>query len=74
MTPEQLDRAREQLAPYGYSLDDQHRIVTPRKGTADIYVSRKGPRWHVRSASGQLYFSGLDLGEFLERFWYARKR
>lgn len=75
MTQVQVDKARAQLAPYGYRLAaDGCNLLAPDGAATGFWVNRKGPRYQVRLAVDRtLYWSGSDLGRFLEDFWYARK-
>lgn len=34
------------------------------------FCKRAKGRWQVRNSQGRLMFSGPDLGQFVERFWY----
>lgn len=75
MTPEQLDRARKQLAPYGYSLTDSGRLIMPSGKPAPLQVAGRGSRYRVGFASDNaLVWSGPDLGRFVEAFWYAKRQ
>lgn len=70
MTEESRSLAMLQLSSYGYDLDGD-RI---RKGetTFGAVVSFKG-RFYVRQSSGGLLWSGLNLGDFVRDFWFAKR-
>lgn len=75
MTPE---HARKQLQPYGYSIDDDGRIVRPDGVTirSVIITNHRGKRWQVRAVADckRLLWSGTDLGRFVADFYCATKR
>lgn len=70
-----LDLARSQLAEYGYSLAEDGRIMTPSGNPTGAFVSIARDRFRVTSdlASIGKVYTGLDLGAFLARFWYAKR-
>ena len=70
--------ARAQVAPYGWNIDDDGRLVRPDGIT--IYsvlltTANRGRRWQVRAVSDsrRLLWSGPDLGRFLADFYCARR-
>lgn len=70
--------ARAQVAPYGWSIDDDGRLVRP-DGVAIrsvlLTTANRGRRWQVRAVSDsrRLLWSGPDLGRFLADFYCARR-
>ncbi len=68
-----VDVIIDQLAEYGYSLDEMNRIVTPKGAATGVIASFRKGRIRVTDVSGKLMFSGSDIGNFLEKFWYAKK-
>lgn len=74
MTPSD---ARAQVAPYGWNIDDDGRLVRP-DGVAIrsvLLTHHRGKRWQVRAVadSRRLLWSGPDLGRFLADFYCARR-
>jgi hypothetical protein len=72
MNAEKIEKAKSQLAAYGYTLSDSFQIEKGEK-TFSVVVSAKGPRFYVKQLSGAPLWSGPDLGEFVRSFWYAKK-
>lgn len=69
--------ARAQVAPYGWNIDDDGRLVRP-DGVAIrsvlLTTANRGRRWQVRAVDGgRLLWSGPDLGRFLADFYCARR-
>ena len=68
--------ARAQVAPYGWNIDDDGRLVRP-DGVAIrsvMLTHHRGKRWQVRAIDGgRLLWSGPDLGRFLADFYCARR-
>lgn len=68
--------ARAQVAPYGWNIDDDGRLVRP-DGVAIrsvLLTHHRGKRWQVRhGADSRLLWSGPDLGRFLADFYCARR-
>ena len=69
--------AREQVAPYGWNIDEFGRLVRS-DGVAiqsvRLTTVNKGRRWQVRAIEGgRLLWSGPDLGRFLADFYCARR-
>lgn len=60
----------EQLAAYGYTLQD-NQIVSPEGKATGVYVSEKKARIHCRAADSRLLWSGPRVADFLEAFWFA---
>lgn len=75
MTPE---HARQQVAPYGWNIDDDGRLVRPDGVTirsVTLTTAARGKRWQVRAvADKRLLWSGPDLGRFLADFYCASRR
>lgn len=73
MTPA---HARTQLAPYGYAIDDDGRIVRPDGVVirSVLITHHRGKRWQVRTTGGRLLWSGTDLGRFVADFYCATRR
>lgn len=71
------DDARAQVAPYGWSIDDDGRLVRPDGITirSVLLTHHRGKRWQVRAVSDsrRLLWSGPDLGRFLADFYCARR-
>lgn len=72
MNADKIEKARSQLAAYGYTLSDSLQIEKGEK-TFSVVVSAKGPRFYVKQLSGAQLWSGPDLGDFVKSFWYAKK-
>ncbi len=72
MNDEKIEKAKDQLGPYGYTLTDAFQIEKGGK-IFSVVVSNKGPRFYVKQLSGAPLWSGPDLGEFVKSFWYAKK-
>lgn len=73
--PITIETARAQAEAYGYKIEDDGIIVHPTgKGSmVRIEIKRSG-RMYVRGrASGDVLWSGIDLGDFLSSFWFAKK-
>jgi hypothetical protein len=62
--------ARDQLASYGYTLDAAGMIHKGNKALG-VILTAKGKKLQAKSASGQLLWSGPDVGVFVEKFWYV---
>lgn len=60
----------EQLAAYGYTLQDDQ-IISPNGKATGVYVSEKKARVHCRSLSSNLIWPGIKIADFLEAFWFA---
>lgn len=76
MTP---THARQQVAPYGWNIDGEGRLVRPDGVTIRsvlITTAARSKRWQVRAVadSGRLLWSGPDLGRFLADFYCASRR
>lgn len=75
MTPA---HARQQVAPYGWNIDDEGRLVRPDGVTirsVTMTTAARGKRWQVRAvADKRLLWSGPDLGRFLVDFYCASRR
>ena len=67
-----MDRAREQLNAYGYTLVGVGEIAKGNKKLG-VFVSTKGNRQYARTVSGALLWSGNDIGVFVAKFWYAER-
>lgn len=70
--------ARAQVAPYGWNIDDDGRLVRPDGITIRSVLltveSKRRRRWQVRhGADSRLLWSGPDLGRFLADFYCARR-
>lgn len=70
--------ARAQVAPYGWNIDDDGRLVRPDGITIHsvlLTTANRGRRWQVRAVSDsrRLLWSGPDLGRFLADFYCARR-
>lgn len=70
--------ARAQVAPYGWNIDDDGRLVRPDGITIRsvlLTTANRGRRWQVRAVadSRRLLWSGPDLGRFLADFYCARR-
>ena len=69
--------ARAQVAPYGWNIDDDGRLVRPDGITirSVLLTHHRGKRWQVRAVSDsrRLLWSGQDLGRFLADFYCARR-
>ena len=75
MTP---NHARTQVAPYGWNIDDDGRLVRPDGITirSVLITHHRGKRWQVRVSAGgdRILWSGTDLGRFLADFYCASRR
>ena len=60
----------EQLAAYGYTLQD-NQIVSPKGKTTGVHVTQKKSRIYCRAADSRLLWSGNAISHFLESFWFA---
>lgn len=74
-----LTHARQQVAPYGWNIDDEGRLVRPDGVTirsVTLTTTAHGKRWQARSTadSRRLLWSGPDLGRFLADFYCASRR
>ena len=71
-----FEKAKEELAAYGYSLTDgEHRyFVTPAGKVTEVRLEkhRKGLR-AVGGKSDTVLWTGPSAGAFVARFWYAEK-
>ena len=69
--------ARAQVAPYGWNIDDDGRLVRPDGVTirSVLLTHHRGKRWQVRAVADslRLLWSGPDLGRFLADFYCARR-
>ena len=69
--------ALAQVAPYGWGIDDDGRLVRPDGITirSVLLTHHRGKRWQVRAVadSRRLLWSGPDLGRFLADFYCARR-
>lgn len=69
--------ARQQVAPYGWNIDDDGRLVRPDGvviRSVTLTTAARGERWQVRhGADKRLLWSGPDLGRFLADFYCARR-
>ena len=70
------DKAREQMAVYGYELaeaDDAGHFRIERKGkTLGVAVKYSRGRFRTYTVEeGTPLWSGLDVGSFLAGFWFA---
>ena len=69
--------ARAQVAPYGWNIDDDGRLVRPDGITirSVLLTHHRGKCWQVRAVadSRRLLWSGPDLGRFLADFYCARR-
>lgn len=64
----------EQLAPYGYTADEANVISTPKGTDTGVCIERRGGRLAaVSTLTGKLLWTGRDVSNFLESYWYARK-
>ena len=70
--------ARQQVAPYGWNIDDDGRLVRPDGVVirSVLITHHRGKRWQVRAVadSRRLLWSGPDLGRFLADFYCASRR
>lgn len=72
--------ARQQVAPYGWNIDDDGRLVRPDGVTIRsvlITTAARGKRWRWQVRHGadkRLLWSGPDLGRFLADFYCATRR
>ena len=57
------------LEKYGAALTEEGEITRGGK-LLGAFCKRSKGRWQVRDNKGRLMFSGPDLGQFVERFWY----
>ncbi|MGL6224477.1 MAG: hypothetical protein ACRC6L_12940 [Steroidobacteraceae bacterium] len=70
-----LQTARTQAEAYGYKIEDDGIIVHPtgKDSMVRVDIKRSG-RMYVRGrASGDVLWSGIELGDFLSSFWFAKK-
>lgn len=72
LPPDKKSLAEKQLAAYGYSLSPDNEILKGEKNLK-VVVSAKGPRLYVKQPTGAPLWSGADLGDFVSKFWYAKK-
>jgi len=74
-----LEQASAQLAPFGYTVDSEG-LIHSATGPTAAKVTIKGSRYQVHAApsglvkAGALLFSGPDLGAFVQKFWYAKRK
>ena len=69
-----MDRIRAQLARYGYTVNDQLLIVTPKGKVTGISVGHRNGSASMRMVDGdRLLWSGRDAGDFVKEFWFARQ-
>lgn len=62
-----LEELRAHLAPW--SLDDEHRFVTPNGKATGVKLAKKGLRFAAHTESGAQLWSGPDPKHFITRFW-----
>lgn len=66
------ERAQAQLAVYGYTLVDGV-IVTPKGNRTQVKVTAQRGRFQARSIETlKLLWSGPNLSNFVEAYWYAK--
>jgi hypothetical protein len=66
--------ARERLLEYGYGLRLSDGLVLRASGLpTGVFLSGTGGRLVARTQDGGKLWSGSDVGQFLERYWYAKK-
>lgn len=65
--------AAHQCSKYGYTISETGRISTPSGKETGIFLSYSKGYYRARSADGKLYWSGDQIGKFLEKFWYAKQ-
>lgn len=69
-----IQEIKQSLSEYGYTLSDDNEIVSPKGAYTGVCVTIKKDRLQCRSkALGSLLFTGSDIGNFLESFWFAEK-
>jgi hypothetical protein len=66
-------KARDQVADYGYLIDDAGELHKPNAPRSGVYISSKGNRFYAKARHGDDLWSGPDLSVFLEKFWFAKK-
>ena len=72
LDPEKRKLVEKQLAEYGYRLSDSNEIMKGDKNLK-VVVSAKGPRIYVKQPTGAALWSGADVGDFVAKFWFAKK-
>ncbi len=75
MKPEIRTKAIEQLAKYGVKLTEND-FIEDDKGPTRVQVKYKNNRFRAEGTDEKignwLLWSGPDLGNFLERFWFFK--
>lgn len=74
-TSSPLHMAKLQAEAYGYKIEDDGTIVHPtgKNSMVRVEIKRSG-RMYVRGrGTGDVLWSGGDLGDFLAAFWYAKR-
>lgn len=65
---------RMRLAEYGYGLSDTDQILSRAGKPLNITARQKGDRVVcVAMSTGRMVWSGADVGQFVETYWYATK-
>ena len=69
-----IETIKQSLSEYGYTLSDDNEIISPKDKLSGVSITIKKDRLQCRSkALGSLLWSGVNVGDFLESFWYAEK-
>lgn len=72
LPPDKKSLAEKQLAEYGYTLSPNNEIMKGEKNLK-VVITAKGPRFYATGSIGQKLWSGPDVGDFVSKFWYAKK-
>lgn len=77
MTREQLETARAQVEPYGYDVRKDGVILTPCGKQTLVRIAWHRSRFVAFGSNNGTpatrVYTGKDLGEFVGRFWLAKK-
>lgn len=69
-----IETIKQSLSEYGYTLSYENEIVSPKGKLSGVSITIRKDRLQCRSkALGSLLWSGANVGDFLESFWYAEK-
>lgn len=72
LDPAKRQLVEKQLADYGYRLSENNEIMKGEKNLK-VVVSAKGQRIYVKKPDGGALWSGADVGDFVAKFWFAKK-
>lgn len=72
MKSEMRSAVENQLTEYGYALGEDNQILHGLRATG-VFLSAKKTRLYAKQARGYKLWSGVDVGDFVAAFWFARK-